>query len=49
VWLDPDGDSEDLADNRVPTLIRVKDKCISTFIERKRLHSLPRFFYRLDK
>lgn len=34
VWLDPEGESDDLDDNRVPTLIRIKEKCINSIKER---------------
>ncbi len=37
VWLDPDGDSDDINENRVPMVARVKEKCISSLRERKHL------------
>lgn len=36
-WHDQDADSLDSEENPVPTLIRVKAKCVSSFIDRKPL------------
>jgi len=36
VYLDPDGDNDDPEENRVPMLIRKKDKCITALEERSK-------------